>query len=242
MLDKLKNKKFYRPLQGVILSMGSPFGWMLIQVISGKNPVDDFISNEGIYIYLSLGTALIFCLFGYYVGIYEEKIENLSLVDPLTGLYNNRYFHDRLHQELILAIRNNQYLAVILFDLDHFKLVNDTHGHLAGDQVLRDVSRSMTQCSRQGETIARVGGEEICVILPNCTLERAKNVAERFCYAIRNMGGRFPDGSNATITASAGVASINAANHSGSEWDLYAKADESMYLAKERGRDQIVAQ
>ena len=175
-LGILKKKRILRPLQGFVLSLGSPLGWMAIQSLSGTDPFTDIASNAGVYIYMTIGTALAFSIFGFYVGTYEARMETLALVDPLTGLYNNRYFHERLHQEFALAARNKAQLSIVLFDLDHFKRINDRHGHLAGDKILREVSKQMRKCSRQGETIARVGGEEICVILPDLATEKLATV------------------------------------------------------------------
>jgi len=235
-----KDKAIFRSLQGFILSLGSPLGWIALQIMFGVNPIVDIGENTGIYIYMTVGTAISFSVFGFYVGTYEGRVEALTLIDPLTELYNNRYFHERLHQEFALAVRNKQHLSVVLFDLDHFKRINDAYGHLAGDKVLQAVSQSMRQCSREGETIARVGGEEICVILPDCPPQKALQVAERFCAAIRDHSGFVLEGIQIKVNASAGVASIYAPEHRGNEWDLYATADRAMYRAKAEGRNRVV--
>ena len=242
-----ERKRAQRAIEGLLMSIGSPLGWFVIQLFASVNPIADLIASPGVYIYMSIGTALAFVSFGYYVGIYEEKIEALALIDPLTSLYNHRYFHERLHQEYASAMRNDTQIAVVLFDLDHFKSINDQHGHLAGDQILRDVSKNMKLCSRESETIARVGGEEFCVILPGCDQQQALVAAERFCHAIRQVAGEFEDGSKVVVTVSAGVASTSTCSSStgkptgmpANEKDLYAQADEAMYLAKKRGRNRV---
>ncbi len=239
-IDFPKQKKVLRSLQGFILSLGSPLGWIAIQMLFGVDPIVDIRENVGIYVYMTVGTAIAFSVFGFYVGSYEGRVEALALIDPLTGLYNNRYFHERLHQEFSLAVRNRESLSVVLFDLDHFKRINDEYGHLVGDQILKEVSKNMRQCSREGETIARVGGEEICVILPDCPEKKAVQVAERFCTAIRSTSGTYRDGVQVNVSASAGVATLFAPDHKGNEWDLYAMADKAMYAAKANGRNRVV--
>lgn len=226
-----------RAFEGLIFSFASPLGWALIQLATGVNLIDDLQNNPGVYIYMAAGTALVFSGFGYYVGIREKQLATLALIDPLTGLHNGRYFQERLHEAYAMSRRLGDPLSLILIDLDHFKKINDTHGHLAGDEILQAVSETLKNACRGGETVARVGGEEMVVLLPSTTCEDAAAAAERFRHEIAQIF-IFADGTDPIcVTASAGVASTE--NKKYGERDLYSAADEAMYRAKQEGRDRV---
>jgi diguanylate cyclase (GGDEF)-like protein len=155
----------------------------------------------------------------------------LASHDPLTGLANRRGF-DEQYQKLCTAIRGNRQGdprkgSLLMLDLDHFKLVNDTHGHLEGDSVLRTVADTITGQVREDDTVARLGGEEMGVLLPNASAADAVQVAEKIRAAIK-------DGSE--VTVSIGVAAIDADQPAQS----IEYADAAVYRAKENGRDQVV--
>jgi diguanylate cyclase (GGDEF)-like protein len=121
----------------------------------------------------------------------------------------------------------------VLIDLDHFKRVNDTHGHAAGDDVLREVSRRLRECGRRGDVTARVGGEELAWLLPSTDLDHAREAAERLRAAIRER----EFGPVGRLTASLGVAQLGP----GGSADLIRRSDLALYRAKEEGRDACVA-
>ena len=229
--------KTRRALQGFILSWGSPLGWILIQLLLGRNPFSETYFDIYLYFYLSIATAIVFTGFGYFVGRSEEAYNSLSLKDALTGLYNNRFFHQRLHEEYARHRRSGLPLSLIHIDLDHFKRVNDSYGHQTGDQVLKVVSNAMLSVCRGGELVARVGGEEFCVILYSCSLEQAIQVAKRLQEAISSTDNAAPNGEIFSMTASLGVACTDTSM--GTEWQLFSAADQAMYRAKRNGRDRI---
>ena len=117
----------------------------------------------------------------------QELIDGLcelSLKDPLTGLANRRYFLSVLEREIDRVARSGESALLLLLDIDHFKTVNDTHGHIAGDRVLQDVARTLSTCVRPMDTLARYGGEEFAVVLPGCQAAFGHIVAERIRMAI----------------------------------------------------------
>ena len=163
----------------------------------------------------------------------RERLVALATTDPLTGLANHGTFHRRLGDECARASRTGSALSLVLIDLDHFKRVNDTHGHAAGDEVLREVSRRLRDCGRRGDVTARVGGEELAWLLPSTDLAHAMAAAER----LRGRVGGRGFGPVGRVTASLGVAQLGP----GGPADLVRRADLALYRAKEEGRDACVA-
>lgn len=164
-------------------------------------------------------------------------LQHLSTTDYLTGLHNHRYLQERIEEELNLSIRKRIPVSVIMVDLDHFKKVNDLHGHLFGDQVLREVAEILKKSTRACDTVARYGGEEFVILLPATELEGAVMIAERALEQIRSW--KFDnEGTLVPITASSGVAGFIPSSI-GRRENLVAKADRAMYRAKELGRDQV---
>ena len=224
-----------RSIQGLVLSVGSPLGWLIIRLIEGYSLMDELKQQH--YLYMLVMTAIVFTAFGYFVGRSEQKLGDLSLQDGLTGLYNKRYFHDRLHEACSESIRHKTPLSLIQLDIDHFKSINDCYGHLAGDAVLTQISQCMKDCSRVGETISRVGGEEFSIILVDCNQEQALVAAHRFHQAIKTLKICISDNVNLSVTVSIGVACSD--DFDCDEWALYKMADDAMYKAKQDGRDQV---
>ena len=166
----------------------------------------------------------------------QAALEELATRDGLTGLYNHRTFYVLLGDELARAQRFDRPLSLLLLDIDHFKRVNDTHGHLAGDAVLRGLGELLGREARAVDRVCRYGGEEIIIILPETDLETAANIAERLRAAVEAQ----PFDANATairITVSIGVASWPAV---GDAQALIAAADTAMYAAKQDGRNRVV--
>ena len=163
----------------------------------------------------------------------RRRLVALATTDPLTGLANHRTFHDRLGVETSRSARTGAPLGLVLIDLDHFKRVNDTHGHQAGDDVLREVARRLRGRSRREDVVARVGGEELAWLLPGAGVDDAVEAAERLRADIR--GEDFPGVGR--VTASMGVAGHAGDGSAG----LLRRADLALYRAKEGGRDACVA-
>jgi diguanylate cyclase (GGDEF)-like protein len=162
-----------------------------------------------------------------------RQVQTQAMTDSLTGLYNHRYFQERLEREVKLADRNNEPVSLILLDLDHLKKINDTFGHRSGDAALCHVARVMQETVRDVDICARYGGEEFVVILPQCGREDAIAVAERLREAIAGT----PVAKLGQITASLGVASYPSVGRTKEE--LVEMADRAMYLAKAAGRNRV---
>jgi diguanylate cyclase (GGDEF)-like protein len=169
-----------------------------------------------------------------------ERTRRIAITDQLTGLYNFGYFLDRLKEERARAERYQRLLSFIIFDLDHFKQYNDTHGHPAGNEVLRIIARILHEHSREGDIVARYGGEELVIILPETTRREATEVADRIRKMVETTS--FPEMQSqpeGCITLSAGVATYPV--DAGDEEELIRRADQSLYQAKRAGRNCVVS-
>jgi two-component system cell cycle response regulator len=172
----------------------------------------------------------------------NEKIENLSIRDPLTGCYNRGYLNSQIQKEIKRATRYGKPLSIILSDIDHFKRVNDTYGHQAGDQVLIRFVETIQRVIRKDiDWIARYGGEEFLVVLPDTALGNACSVAEK----LRKTISREPiswEGQEISITSSFGLSGIDGIQESDEPVSdcLLKIADENLYEAKRNGRNQVV--
>ena len=162
-----------------------------------------------------------------------RHVQTQAMTDSLTGLYNHRYFQERLEREVKLADRNDDKVSLILLDLDHLKRINDSLGHRAGDAALCHVARLMQTTVRGVDVCARYGGEEFVVILPQCDREGAIMVAERLRESIAST----PAQKIGQVTASIGVATYPSSARSKEE--LIEMADRAMYLAKAAGRNRV---
>jgi diguanylate cyclase (GGDEF)-like protein len=173
----------------------------------------------------------------------NEEIRQLSRTDLLTGVFNRNHLSEAFPYEIKRAQRYGGHLAVILTDIDHFKKVNDNHGHPAGDQVLRSFAAVLTGMIRADlDWVARYGGEEFLVVLPETGLEGATALAERLRTTIENGTVAF-DGNLVRITASFGVTAFNALDGeaSPSPHELFSRVDQLLYEAKGRGRNRVVS-
>ena len=168
----------------------------------------------------------------------RSELATMVSTDTLTGCLNRRGFDQVLHQNIAAALRRGGELALLAIDIDHFKAINDTVGHLAGDAVLRELAELLAQSSRGGDVVARVGGEEFIVLLPDTDTEMAGVAAERIMNNVRGHTFRTVRGRQ-KVTVSMGIASeqITDAHITGA---MRARADEALYVAKRLGRDRVV--
>ena len=167
---------------------------------------------------------------------YHEEIYRLTIIDGLTQIYNKRYLLEFLDREMARCHRHERALSVLLFDLDHFKNINDTYGHLAGDHVLRDMAGTLKPRIRREECFARYGGEEFALVLPESNLETATFVAEKL-RAIIAEHEFFFENKRIPVTFSGGVAEMGG-GHDNPLVFLKA-ADEKLYEAKRGGRNRV---
>lgn len=168
----------------------------------------------------------------------NQALEQLAISDQLTGLFNRRYFDEKLNEYSNLMMRIEQPLSCLMADIDHFKNLNDTYGHQAGDQVLAAIARILRDSSRKTDICARYGGEEFIMLLPNTTSENAFLHAEEIRLKIQDSSIRF-DSKSLRVTLSIGVGVGE------KESDLFEAlvktADRALYRAKESGRNRVVS-
>ena len=162
----------------------------------------------------------------------------LATRDALTGLFNRGEFMRLAEQELLRTRRNGGNTGVIVIDLDHFKAVNDQYGHPAGDKVLVHVAQALRDGVRNTDIVARIGGEEFIVLLPQTDIDATMVLAQKLRQLLRSSAARVNSDLQVTITASFGVACMPS-GHNGSVTALYAAADNALYEAKRAGRDQV---
>jgi two-component system cell cycle response regulator len=189
--------------------------------------------------YLRLGGCIFRFLAGGNVELqYHEELYRLSIYDGLTGIYNRRFFIESLQRELTRAGRQGRAVALVLFDIDHFKTINDSLGHLGGDFTLQRLAQRLKDSIRNEEVFARYGGEEFAVLLADGSPEQASELGERlrrlvadqpFCYADQEY----------SVTISAGVAHTGGST-SRTAQELLQQADDNLYRAKAQGRNCVV--
>ena len=174
---------------------------------------------------------------------YQRKLAQGALLEPLTGLYNRRYFLERMSVELAAAQRHGRALSLLLLDVDHFKLVNDRLGHAAGDEALRMLARVLLGALRKEDVLARFGGKEFIVLARETTLAGAHALGERIRKAVERSRFSF-DGAEVALTASLGVTVFPGEPALGggrADGELLETADRALYRAKQAGRNAVVA-
>jgi diguanylate cyclase (GGDEF)-like protein len=174
---------------------------------------------------------------GLHNAITHDKLEQIAILDPLTKVFNRRYGMERLRDEYNHSIQSNSPLGILMLDIDHFKKVNDTYGHIIGDQVLINITKILKQTLRKGDTLIRYGGEEFLVVLPGAAQTELKKIAEQIRRFIEENSIKYHN-QDIKVTISIGGVShpeyeINDLN------DLIKGADEGLYISKENGRNQI---
>lgn len=168
----------------------------------------------------------------------NRKLRKLSVTDGLTELFNHRHIHELLHEEFERSKRSGEPIAVVMLDLDHFKQVNDTHGHPTGDVILYETAEILRNTAREIDMPGRYGGEEFILILPGTTEDEAVQFAERVRHSVEDHVFR-DEATEVRMTVSAGVAAFpdSGADEPGA---LIKRADDALYTAKESGRNQVI--
>lgn len=174
----------------------------------------------------------------------NQKLEQMAVTDSLTGCFNRRYLMQQLEQEVLLNMRYQIPFAIFLFDIDHFKQINDNYGHLVGDEVIRSTAAIVRTMLRRTDILARYGGEEFTIYLPHTNREQTELLAERIVQAV---GDNWVDAGDekVRVTISMGVYaedSLNLSFDDPKEYlrEIFASADSSLYKAKNKGRNQVV--
>jgi diguanylate cyclase (GGDEF)-like protein len=219
---------------------------------SGAWTVEDLNSTNGSYVndvritrralhdgdMLRFGMAILKFLAGSNIeAAYHEEIYKMSILDNLTGVHNKRYFLEFIEREIARALRYGSPLSLVMFDIDHFKRVNDTYGHLAGDAVLRELGRRLKPRVRREDLLARYGGEEFACVLASTACASALKLADD----LRALVASTPfvhDDLQIAVTISLGVAELALGDKRVDE--LIARADQNLYAAKHGGRNRVV--
>jgi len=168
---------------------------------------------------------------------YHEEIYRLTIIDALTGIHNKRYLLDFLDRELARSARHRRPLSMGILDIDHFKIINDQMGHLAGDHALRELAVMIKEAIRREELFARYGGEEFAIVWPETSMEGAVLIGERLRQLVESHLFGF-EGRSFNVTISMGIATTEG-EPSLTPTDLIRRADEKLYAAKEAGRNRV---
>jgi diguanylate cyclase (GGDEF)-like protein len=222
-----------------VIKAGS--GWQVVDLGStnGSYVNDNQITEYGLRDgdLLKIGNAIFkFLIGGNIESAYHEEIYRMTIIDGLTLAYNKRYFTENLEKEIPRCTRHQRPLSLVMFDIDHFKKINDDHGHLTGDFVLRELARRVRTRVRKEEVFARYGGEEFALTLPETSREQAVKVAEDLRRLVSSESFDF-EGDHIPATISLGVGTI--INEIAP--DAFIKiADDNLYKAKRTGRNKVI--
>jgi diguanylate cyclase (GGDEF)-like protein len=222
----------------LVVDLGSANG----TYVDGKRVPEARVA-DGARIQIGAHTVLKFIWADEVEAFYQLRLAEGAFQDALTGLYNRRHLDERLTSELAAAQRHGRALSLLLVDIDHFKQVNDAHGHLAGDEALKMVAFVLRGAVRKEDVLARFGGEEFCVIARETPIEGARALAERIRAAVERSQFAW-EGRPLGVTVSIGVTvSVGAATFEPgqSERELLSAADRALYDAKQQGRNRVVA-
>lgn len=224
----------------MIVIVAAIAGTLLIAVGMGLSPPGEepqvVLINRAMSAVLVWVTAIVALRHLHVGNSLQQQLRDLAATDPLTGLYNRRHLFERLRQELKRYERYEERFALILIDADHFKQVNDCHGHAVGDATLRWIADTCMKCVRETDLVGRFGGEEFIILLPHTTAADASVVAERIRLAMHETD-REARGGAAKVTLSLGVAEAGPTTNNFD--DILKAADDALYAAKRNGRDQL---
>lgn len=204
--------------------------------LNNKEVVEETPLRSGDYLKVG-GSIFKFLSGGDIESLYHEEIYQLTIIDGLTQVNNKRFLVEYLEREIGRCRRYGRSLSLILLDLDHFKEINDNHGHPAGDSVLRDLAMRIKQCIRKEECFARYGGEEFAIAMPEAGSENGRMFAEK----IRRLVAEEPfdfESKKISVTVSVGIAELNEELTDPTEFIKL--ADANLYRAKRAGRNQVI--
>ncbi len=222
-----------------IVQMGSRYRLIDLGSTNGTYVNDEPISERNLSDgdLVKIGNAIYKFLSGGNVeAAYYEEIYKLTIFDGLTQAHNKRYFMEFLERELARASRTGRPLSLVMFDIDHFKVINDTHGHLTGDAILKDLCARIRTTVRKDELLARYGGEEFVVVLPEADREGALEFAERIRHLVEAQPFTF-EGDVIPVTISVGCSYTVGETVTVSQF--IKEADENLYRAKRAGRNRV---
>lgn len=206
----------------------------------GSHDPERFVHGQATDFLAHMASVAAVCLEN---AVNRERLRLVGLTDSLTGLYNRRHLEHRLEQEVTRAQRYGHALSCMFVDADHFKRINDEHGHAAGDRVLSALAQRLRTRLRTSDLATRYGGEEFAVLLPQTTVDNAEALASEICRCIANEPIVLDNGDTISITVSIGIAALEtgrgqSAKEAGK--DLLQRADEALYSAKQTGRNRVI--
>lgn len=237
---------------GFGLGICSPIGafllryWLADPILKSLWVQHELQYNMLFYAYMGIGTVTSFMVFGYVLGLRSEaqrvrnrvlqaRIDELhikSVTDSLTGAYTHGYLHEILELQIQHALTTKEPLSVLILDIDDFKRINDSHGHLFGDRVIKETAETITANIRVEDILGRYGGDEFLVIMPGADKQTSQHVAERICRGIANNGF--------LATVSIGATTFNGLEKVDVK-GLLEQADTRLYQAKHDGKNQVSA-
>ena len=230
-------KKYRWMLVGAMLSFIVPVGeWLVFQLIPQDLASPLILS----YVYTEIIILLAFGFSGFLLGNYVEKIEKLAFTDPLTGVSSRHYLMSRLEELMTMSDRHGEGFCVIMFDLDHFKQVNDNYGHLVGDQTLKSFANCVMEHKRNIDIFGRYGGEEFILLCPRTEERDGLVLADRIRIEVEKLDKKAL-GFYGPQTVSAGVYEMLPGVKMSTE-ELLTLVDQTLYDAKLQGRNRVVAQ
>ena len=261
-IDSIPRRWRY-PLLGVAISLIAPMGWFILQIPhqglwSWPEVKVELYDHALLYGYMTLGSGLCFAVAGYLIGrafdavLREQseakaqaskmeglnlRLEAISVTDELTGMYNRRYFFERLEEYLRAARRHRLPLSLMMIDIDLFKRINDTYGHPTGDRVLRTIAELIRSGLRASDISARYGGEEFVILLPYTDEAEAIRLAHRLLTTVSSHPFPLPREAG-PITISIGLSQLDV-EHPVSGESLISRADGALYQAKHEGRNRV---
>lgn len=207
--------------------------------VNGKK-IQTRVLQDGDKVQLSSATIFKFAYQDNLENVFHQELYKMAVLDAVTGIFNKRYFLDRFQEEFSHSKRAGQPLSLIMMDLDHFKKINDTYGHLAGDSALTHLADTIKKMVRTSDVFARYGGEEFVILLRNADEKGATQLAERIRKEVENTS--IPSESNTiTLTLSLGVASLQAEEEYRTPEDFINAADQYLYQSKQGGRNRVTS-
>lgn len=213
------------------------FGWFLmVEQVDDPEEKRIFRTLMGNLAISLVTTVIILFLVNLTIGGYQRRLEEMACTDKLTGIANRQIFDMLFDQAFRYSKRRKGSLSAVMFDIDHFKQVNDTYGHPAGDLVLQVLARTVQEQIRDSDILCRWGGEEFILLLPDCDINHAEKVAEKIRLAIENQISVPYGNKTISITASFGVAQLLPVD---AKLDLVKRLDDALYDAKKKGRNRV---
>ncbi|OGQ08208.1 MAG: hypothetical protein A3G32_08690 [Deltaproteobacteria bacterium RIFCSPLOWO2_12_FULL_40_28] len=192
--------------------------------------------SDGDKIQLSQDTVIELTFMDDTQRVSEERLYSMGVMDPVLNIYNKRFFLERLKEEFAFAKRKGAKLSLIMFDIDHFKLLNDTYGHLAGDLVLQQIAKAVATCIRTDDVFARFGGEEFIILLRDADGHAAMDLGERIRKIVSALAIQY-EGKSISITISLGVTTL--IESSSDALHMVDEADKFLYHSKKEGRNRL---